>query len=200
MVPGKTSCTLNLKVFSALYPDLSIQLFRIHLAEERFMAQDNKRSSFTMVLLLALFFQLVFIFADTRDTPGKAAAEFAKMYYQLDAAMSTRLCDELAQDEENNVVAAYIQNMTKEASERGFDVSYMRNTLYNVQTHTLKKDASSAEIRITGEMKKGINPLFAYVGKLFFLGKTTPLDQTVNVIMEGGKWKVCEGFFMVSES
>jgi len=164
------------------------------------MIQDNKRSAFTTVFLLALFFQLIFVFADTRDTPGKAAVEFARMYYQLDSEMATRLCDELAQDEENNVVASYIQNTAKQANERGYDVSYMKNSLFNVKTHTLKMSSSSAEIRITGDMKKGINPLFAYIGKLFALGKTTPLDQTVNVIKEGGKWKVCEGFFSVSES
>ena len=55
------------------------------------------------VFLLAFFLQIIFVFADTRDTPGKAAVEFARMYYQLDPAMSTRLCDELALDEENNV-------------------------------------------------------------------------------------------------
>ncbi len=164
------------------------------------MTQDNKRSAFTTVFLLAFFFQVVFVFADTRDTPSKAVVEFARMYYQLDAAMTTRLCDELAMDEEVNVVAGYIQSTAKQANERGFDVSYMKNKLYNVKTHTLKMNSSSAEIRITGDLKKGINPLYAYVGKLFFLGKTTPLDQTVNVIKEGGKWKVCEGFFSVSES
>lgn len=164
------------------------------------MALDNKRSAFTTVFVLGFFLQIIFVFADTRDTPGKAAVEFAKMYYQLDSAMATRLCDELAKDEENNVVAAYIQSMAKQANERGYDVSYMKNALFNVKTHTLKMNAGSAEIRITGDMKKGINPLFAYVGKLFFLGKTMPLDQTVNVIMENGKWKVCEGFFTVSES
>ena len=135
-----------------------------------------------------------------RDTPGKAAVEFACMYYQLDSAMATRLCDNLALDEENNVVVSYIQNTAKQASERGYDISYMKNSLFNVKTHTLKMSSSSAEIRITGDIKKGINPLFAYVGKLFFLGKTTQLDQTVNVIKEGGKWKVCEGFFSISES
>lgn len=164
------------------------------------MAQDNKRSAFTTVFLFAFFFQIVFVFADTRDTPGKAVVEFARMYYQIDPTMATRLCDELALDEEVNVVASYIQSTKKQANERGFDLSYMKNSLYNVKTHTLKMDAGSAEIRITGEMKKGINPLYAYVGKLFFLGKTTPLDQTVNVIKENGKWKVCEGFFSVSES
>lgn len=164
------------------------------------MTQDNKRSTFTKVFLLAVFFQVIFVFADTRDTPGKAVVEFARMYYQLDSAMASRLCDELALDEENNVVSAFIQSTTKQANERGYDVSYMKKSLYNVKTHTLKMNSSSAEIRITGDMKKGINPLFAYVGKLFFLGKTTSLDQTVNVIKEGGKWKVCEGFFSVSES
>ncbi len=77
------------------------------------MALDNKRSAFTTVFLLAVFFQVVFVFADTRDTPSKAVVDFARMYYQLDSAMATRLCDELALDEEVNVVAAYIQRHGK---------------------------------------------------------------------------------------
>jgi hypothetical protein len=188
------------RIFSALIAFVNLYIFPNHQAEERFMAQDNRRSAFAGVFLLALFLQIIFVFADSRDTPGKAAVAFARMYYQLDPAMSTRLCDELALDEENNSVAAYIQNTANQARERGYGINYMKNTLFNVETHTLKMSSSSAEIRITGEMKKGINPLFAYVGKLFSLGKTTPLDQTVNVIKEGGKWKVCEGFFSVSES
>jgi hypothetical protein len=188
------------RIFSALIAFVNSYIFPNHQAEERFMAQDNRRSAFAGVFLLAFFLQIIFIFADSRDTPGKAAVAFARMYYQLDPAMSTRLCDELALDEENNSVAAYIQNTANQARERGYGINYMKNTLFNVETHTLKMSSSSAEIRITGEMKKGINPLFAYVGKLFSLGKTTPLDQTVNVIKEGGKWKVCEGFFSVSES
>jgi hypothetical protein len=188
------------RIFSALNAFVNSYVFPNHQAEERIMAQGNKRSAFIAVFLLAFCLQILFVFADTRDTPGKAAVEFAQMYYQLDPAMTTRLCDALALDEENNVVASYIQSTAKQANERGYDVSYMKKTLFNVSTHTLKMGSSSAEIRITGEMKKGINPLFAYVGKLFMLGKTTPLDQTVNVIKEGGKWKVCEGFFSVSES
>ena len=162
------------------------------------MTQDSRRSVFTMVFLPAFFFQVIFIFADTRDTPGKAAVEFARMYYPLDSAMATRLGDELALDEESNMVASCIQSTTKQANERGYDVSYMKNSLFNVRTHTLKMSSTSAEIRITGDIKKGINPLFAYVGKLFFLGKATPLDQTVNVIKEGGK--SAKVFFPVSET
>ncbi len=164
------------------------------------MAQDGKFSAFMAVFFLGILLQVILVYADTRDTPGKAAVAFARMYYQLDPAMSTRLCDELAMDEEKNTVAAYLQNTADQARELGYDVSYMKYTLYDVETRTLKKSPDSAEIRITGEMKKGINPLFAYVGKLFSLGKTTPLDKTVNVVKEGGKWKVCEGFFPVSES
>jgi hypothetical protein len=164
------------------------------------MNQDTKRPVFITVFLLSFFLQIIFVFADMRDTPGKAAVAFAKMYYQLDSAMVTRLCDELALDDENNAVISYLQNTAAMAMEQGYPVSYMKSTLFNVKTHTIKSNSNSAEIRITADMKKGINPLFAYVGKLFCIGKTKTLDQTVNVIKEGGKWKVCEGFFSVSES
>ena len=103
------------------------------------------------VFLLAFFLQIIFVFADTRDTPGKAAVEFARMYYQPDPAMSTRLCDELALDEENNSVASYIQNTAKQARERGYDVSYMKNTLFNVDTHTLKISPAVLKFGLPGK-------------------------------------------------
>jgi len=157
------------------------------------------RSALALVVILAVFFQLIFIFADTRDTPDKIARQFASLYYKLDPAMTNLLCENLSSDDEN-VVESYIHKAGMEARERGLDVSYLRLQLYNVRTHMLKRDDNSAMIRITGEMKRGINPVFAYVGKLFFLGKTYPLDQTVNVIKENGKWKVCQGFFSASET
>jgi hypothetical protein len=164
------------------------------------MRNDSNRSVFLMVLMLSVFLQVIFIYTDTRDTPDRAAVEFAVMYYQLDEAMTSRLCDELAQDEEKNIVPAYIQNMSALARDRGFDVGYMKQSLFNVKTYTLKSTAGAADIRITADMKKGINPLFALMGKLFCIGKTTSLDKTVHVVKEGDKWKVCEGFFSVSES
>jgi len=164
------------------------------------MNHDNKRTVFITVGLLSLILQIVFVFADMRDTPGKAAVEFARMYYQLDLTMTSRLCDELAQDEEKDVVISYVQKAAAQAKELGYDADYMKKTLFNVKTHTVKSNSTSAEIRITASVKKGINPLFAYVGKLFGIGKTATLDQTVHLIKEGGKWKVCEGFFSVPES
>jgi hypothetical protein len=164
------------------------------------MINHSKRSAFSMLLLLSVFLQGVFIYIDSQDTPDRVAVEFAKMYYQLDEAMTSRLCDELAQDEEKNVVPAYIENMSALARDRGFNVGYMKRSLFNIKTYTLKSTAAAADIRITADMKKGINPLFAYMGKLFCIGKTTSLDKTVHVVKEGDKWKVCEGFFSVSEN
>ena len=159
------------------------------------MTTDGNRSVFFLVLLLAIFLQAVFAYTDTRDTPDRAVEEFAKKYFQLDDTMTSRLCDELALDEEKNIVPAYIQSMTSLARERGFDAAYMKQSLFNIKTYTLKSTAGAADIRITAEMKKGINPLFAYMGKLFCIGKVTSLDKTVRVVKEGDKWKVCEGFF-----
>lgn len=159
------------------------------------MTNDSNRSVFFMVLLLSIVLQAVFAYTDTRDTPDRAVEEFARKYYQLDETMTTRLCDELALDEEKNIVPAYIQNVTSLARERGFDAGYMKQSLFNIKTYTIKSAAGAADIRITADLKKGINPLFAYTGKLFCIGKTTSLDKIVRVVKEGDKWKVCEGFF-----
>ncbi len=157
-------------------------------------------SSLTLIIIITVFLQIIFIFADTRDAPDKAARRFAGLYYSLDPAMKELLCENLAVgDETEDMVGEYIRKVSTDASERGFDPTYMKLGLYDVRTHILQEDANSAMIRITGELRRAINPLFAYVGKLFFITQTYPLDQTVNVIRENGKWKVCQGFFTPQE-
>uniref|UniRef100_A0A7C4MNB5 Nuclear transport factor 2 family protein n=1 Tax=Desulfatirhabdium butyrativorans TaxID=340467 RepID=A0A7C4MNB5_9BACT len=158
------------------------------------MTRENS-STITLLIMITVLLQVVFVFADTKDAPHRAVTAFAKCYFQLDPRMGTLVCDKIAGDEENNAIATYLQEAERHARERGFEPSFLKKTLYDIRTETLQADAQKATVRITAEMKRGINPVFAYVGKIFFLGNTFHLDRTVDVVFEGGKWKVCSGFF-----
>jgi len=103
--------------------------------------------------------------------------------------MSEYVCKELM--EEENIVEKYINQVANEAQNLGFKLSYMRSMLYHIKTDILSEDESEAKIRITCERKRMINPIFTIIGKLFFIGETYEVDETLNIIKEDGKWKVC---------
>lgn len=158
------------------------------------MTRENS-TTITLLIVLTALIQVVFIFADTKDAPHRAVTRFAERYFQMDPQMSQLLCEKLASDETENVVQTYLQMAAAQASERGYSPAFMKKKLYDVRTETLQADSKSAVVRITAELKRGINPVFSYVGKIFFLGETVPFERTAQVVYEGGKWKVCGGFF-----
>ena len=67
----------------------------------------------------------------------------------------------------------------------------MRSMLYHIKTDIISEDESETKIRITCERKRMINPVFTIICKLFFIGETYEVDETLNIIKEDGKWKVC---------
>ena len=164
------------------------------------MFNDDKYSSIALVVLMGIFLQLIFITAEKRDTPHRAVVEFARSYYQLDPAMAERICEQKRQADNVDMVNQYILTVLKEARERGFHLKYMRTKLYHIETKTSIKDDSSAEVHLTALGGSGINPVFAYVAKLFGFSKPRKIEQTFDVIKEDGKWKVCGSLFSQIES
>ena len=71
----------------------------------------------------------------------------------------------------------------------------MKNKLYHIQTETITKGDTEAQIRITGKIRVAINPVYPIVAKLFNLSATHEVDEKLNVIKEDGKWKVCGNLF-----
>ena len=152
------------------------------------MAKDNRITGVVLVIFFGIILQLLLGMADTRSTPGKTAVEFTKAYFSLDASMSEYICNELM---EENIADKYINQVAQEAQDIGFKLNYMRSMLYNIKTDIISEDESEADIRITCERKRMINPVFTIIGKLFFIGETYEVDETLNIIKEDGKWKIC---------
>ena len=153
------------------------------------MAKDNRITGVVLVIFFGIILQLLLGMADTRSTPGKTAVEFTKAYFSLDASMSEYICNELM--EEENIVDKYINQVAQEAQDLGFKLNYMRSMLYHIKTDIISEDESEAKIRITFERKRLINPVYTVIGKLFFLGETYEVDETLDIIKEDGRWKIC---------
>jgi len=159
------------------------------------MAKDNRITGVVLVVFFGIILQLLLGMADTRSTPGKTAVEFTKAYFSLDASMSEYICKELM---EEDVVDKHINQVAQDAQVLGFKLNYMRSMLYHIKTDIISEDESEAKIRITCERKRLINPIFTIVGKLFFIGETYEVDETLNIIKEDGKWKICGRAFSLS--
>jgi hypothetical protein len=152
------------------------------------------------VVVVFVILQGILVSVGKVDNPAEAAVDFTKAYYMLDgAAMSELLCNELAEDEEADVVGNYLNSVAVQARSMGFSQNYMRNQLSHVKTEIQMADEDSAKVRITGKRLRSINPVYAVVGRLFFLIESHEFDKTLNLVKEDGRWKVCGEPFSLSE-
>lgn len=159
------------------------------------MTQLSKNAGIILVLVCGFILQVLLSFADTRDTPNKAVVEFSKAYFKLDKSMTERICKERLASEDIDVVDQHIYLAGKEAKERGFDISFMKNELYHIETEIMAQNDTEAQIRITGKRRVAINPAYPIVAKVFDIGGTYDVDETIDVKKEEGKWKVCGDLF-----
>jgi len=150
--------------------------------------QKIKPAPIISAVMIGVVLQVLFIFPDIKDTPSKAVIEFATAYFKVDASMADRLCDDRKVVNGVDTVEKYIQIKTEEAKDRGLSMFYLRDKLYSPRAETLKKDASSAEIRLTGEVKPPLKSFFTQEGY-------TQIDEVIAVINDNGKWKVCGKLF-----
>ncbi len=165
------------------------------------MANNNWSTPFVLVILAGIFLQVVFALVDSRPMPHRTALAFSKAYFALDPQMEKYLCADLKADEDLDRVAAYRTRRFDEARDRGLPFSAMRGALYHYDTETrLGPDGSSAAVRITAERRTAINPVFAWVAKLFFIGESRPVDEVLELVRENGTWKVCGNPFGLAEN
>jgi len=135
---------------------------------------------------------------DAKDSPNKAVVEFSKSYFSLDKSMTKRICKNQLASEDTDVVDDYLYSAAKTARERGFDINFLKNKLYHIQTETISKNDTEANIRITGKIRVAINSVYPVVSKLFGIGSTHEVDEVIHVIKEDGKWKVCGKLFSLT--
>jgi hypothetical protein len=166
--------------------------------EEMHMQQGSKFFTIIAVLVVGVMLQIMLVFVDQRAAPAKTAVAFSKAYFELDPAMVKYLCSAFTTNEEGDVVAEYLNRVADDARVVGFDRNYMRSRLYSVHTEIISQSDTEAEVRILAERKRNINPVFTVVGRLFSIGETYPVDETLKLVKEDGRWKVCGRAFSLT--
>ena len=152
------------------------------------------------VVVVFVVLQGLLISVGKVDSPVEAAVDFTKAYFMLDGtSMTENLCSEISEGEEADIVGGYLFHAAEQARAMGFSPGYMKNQLSGVQTEINMMDQNSAKVRITGDRLRSINPVFAFVGRLFFLIETHKFDETLTLVKEDGKWRVCGKPFSLSE-
>lgn len=147
------------------------------------------------VIAFGLVVQVMLIGLYAVPAPYKTAVAFTKAYYKLDPSMEAYMCEESRFEDDTNVTAQYIYDRTYEANARGYDKSFLKSQLYNIETHTTYASDTEATVAISAVRRTAINPLFAWVAKLFCIGGSHPVEGTIEVIKENGRWKVCANAF-----
>jgi hypothetical protein len=155
------------------------------------MDSGSRFLTFTSIVMLALILQVVLAVADQRDTPEKAAREFAQAYFWLEDSMAGRLCRKLGSGDNAELVREYLQRVEREARAMGFGFDYMKQDLYHLDFKTVFNDADSAEVRISGLRRRAINPVFGMIARVFAVGETHPVEERLQLVKEGKQWKVC---------
>ena len=155
------------------------------------MDSGNKFMALALVVIVALVLQVVLIIADRHDSPGKAAVEFSKAYFKQNECMAYRLCSDVLADEEMDVVADYINRVADEARTNGFKPRWMRMALSHTEVEVEMLDENTAEVHLTSNSMRSVNPVFGLVSKVFLLGESYEVDETLTVVKEEDGWKVC---------
>lgn len=155
------------------------------------MAKDNKTIIFLMTLVLAAVLQILFIAADSCQTPSRVAVNFAKAFYKLDPAVSNYLCRQTAQSNAGDFFDLHLQAAAQTARERGYKTSFMKSKLYAIETHTTRISDDKAKVVLEGKTRISVCPFFVWVAHIFRLGEAYSVAATIDVVKEDGQWRVC---------
>ncbi len=162
------------------------------------MGKNSNIPKIAAVIVAAFLLQIVLVTTDQHELPANAAVEFSKAYFNLSNGMEKRLCSEITEEGESDVVDDYLDRMADQARSEGFDASWMKMALLHIETETQMLDDNVAEVRINCNRRRAVNPVFAIVAKLFCLGETYQVEETLTMVKEDDLWKVCgEPFVLI---
>ncbi len=155
--------------------------------------QMKKIVTIALTILLGIILQVIFVYADCQNKPNRVAVAFAKAYFMFDPSLSEFICEEQKFVDDVDVAERYINLAEKEAKAQGFSINFLKNKLYHIETHTRFIGDNEAQVELAGKRRVSINPVYTYVARIFFIGETHEVDETIELVKEDGKWKVCGG-------
>lgn len=155
------------------------------------MGQLNRFAPVILLIVVFVLLQPALILVDGRQTPESAAKAFIKDYFYLDPAMEKWLCRQVS--ENADVVDDYLYQKYIEATQRGFEIEYLRHMFTRLDLTTTSRETQSARVHVTGTTRVAINPVYMLIGRWFGLGQNHPVDVTLDLVEEDGRWRVCGG-------
>ena len=153
------------------------------------MARKIDIAPLAIVIGIAIILQLALIAADSVKSPAKTAREFAEAYFYLSPDMQEYLCSDLAKGD--SVVNDFLYQKRREASELGFSTNFLRKKFTEIHLAIISSGKDTAKIHLTGTTRVCINPAFMVIGKLFGIGQNYPVDATLDMVRQDGRWRVC---------
>ncbi len=164
------------------------------------MDSGNKFMVLAAVVIAALILQVVLIFADQQESPAKTAVAFSRAYFKLDRDMRAFICSEILAGQGDGVVDDYLHRVAEQARDQGFKPGWMKMALSHIEAETRMIDENKARVRLTGTRRRAANPLYGVVAKIFSLGETYAVEETLTVVKEADGWKVCGQPYALIES
>lgn len=153
----------------------------------------NRIAPFVALFAIFAVLQLALIGLDCIQTPASVAKAFAKDYYYLDADMQKWLS--MQDGDTQTVVGDFLYGKEKEAADRGFAPNRLRRMFTSMHVTTEHVEDNTASVHIKGNTRVAIYPPFMVIGKLFCIGKNYPVEGTIDLVKEKGKWRVSQEAF-----
>jgi hypothetical protein len=153
------------------------------------MGQGTRFAPFIALILSFLLLQGILTAVDARQSPGKSAQAFIRDYYYLDPGMQDWLS---AEQRAAGVVQDFLNAKADDAALQGYDVAFFRHMFTRMNVNTLSREGDTARVNITGITRVAINPVYNVIGTLFGLGQKYPVDVTLDLVRQDGRWLVTE--------
>ena len=153
------------------------------------MSQGKRFAPIIVLILSFILLQGILTALDARQTPTKTARAFIQDYYYLDPGMQDYVT---AEQRAAGTVLDFLNAKTDEAALQGYDIAFLRHMFTRIHLNTISNEGDTARVNITGTTRVAINPVYNVIGTLFRLGKTYPVDVTLDLVREGGQWRVSQ--------
>jgi len=153
----------------------------------------NRIAPFVVLFAIFAVLQPALIALDCVQGPATAAKAFAKDYYYLDADMQKWLSN--ADGDAKAMVDDFLYKKEQEAAMRGFAPNRLRRMFTQIHVATEEVEHNTATVHVKGNTRVAIYPPFMVIGKLFNIGNDYPVDVTMHLVKENGKWRVSQKTF-----
>lgn len=153
----------------------------------------NRIAPFVALFVIFAVLQLALIAADCLQNPASVARAFAEDYFYLDTDMQKWISHK--NGDPKAMVDDLLYKKGQEASQRGFSTNYLRRLFTHIHVTTEHVEDGRAAVHVKGNTRIAINRIFMIVGKLFGMSRDYPVDATIYLTREDGKWRVLPDSF-----